>query len=65
MTIKKTAPQPMGPVTYGATDVKPGGRSGRSNPLTIKDQRDSTFLNQIKQWIGVAINDRLQRASIR
>lgn len=31
------------------------GSSG-SNKLTHNDDRDSTFLNQIKQWIGVAIN---------
>jgi hypothetical protein len=42
MAIKKTAPQPMG--------------SSGSNILTTKDDRDSTFLNQVKQWIGVAIN---------
>lgn len=42
MAINKTAPQPMG--------------SSGSNILTTHDDRDSTFLNQIKQWIGVAIN---------
>jgi hypothetical protein len=42
MAINKTAPQPMG--------------SSGSNILTTNDDRDSTFLNQIKQWIGVAIN---------
>jgi hypothetical protein len=41
MTILKTQPQPM------------GGKDDRGNPA---DNRDSTFLNQIKQWIGVAIN---------
>jgi hypothetical protein len=42
MAINKTPPQPMG--------------SSGSNKLTTNDDRDSTFLNQIKQWIGVAIN---------
>jgi hypothetical protein len=42
MAIKKTQPQPMGTTT---------GRLSMTN-----DDRDSTFLNQIKQWIGVAIN---------
>ena len=61
MAILKTQPQPMGPVTYGS-DVKPGrpgpgGRVGkRGNAVTHLDDRDSTFLSQIKQWIGVSIN---------
>jgi hypothetical protein len=42
MAINKTAPQPMG--------------SSTSNILTTKDDRDSTFLNQIKQWTAVSIN---------
>jgi hypothetical protein len=42
MAIKKTQPQPMGTTT---------GRLSMTN-----DDRDSTFLNQIRQWIGVAIN---------
>ncbi len=42
MAIAKTPSQPMG---------------STSGTLVInQDHRDSTFLNQIKQWIGVAIN---------
>lgn len=42
MAIQKTPSQPMGSTT---------GRLVMNN-----DERDSTFLNQVKQWIGVAIN---------
>jgi len=45
MAIQKTPPQNM-----GSTD--PRGGTIKSN----QDFRDSTFLNQIKQWIGVSIN---------
>jgi len=44
MAIQKTPPQPLGPVIQNR------------NYVDNKDFRDSTFLNQIKQWIGVAIN---------
>jgi hypothetical protein len=56
MTIKKTPPAPMGGNPYLKTDVKPGSGKSSRRPNVATDQRDSTILNQIKQYIGVSIN---------
>lgn len=56
MAINKTPASPMGGNPYLKNDVKPGSAKSSRRPSDANDHRDSTMLNQIKQYIGVSVN---------